>query len=176
MHRHGIEHLVGHHGTLDARPGETIEPLDAPREARQPLPEQCLLAFTQIGAQLHHKVVFRQRVECLQCRQQVAGQLATAGAELDNNGGVARLQDRSQGVCDGASKERRDLRSRDEIPFPSELASPCRVITQTGFIERHLHVAVESQATVTLRGSLANSLLQACAVSAFMRRRVRQAE
>src|SRR6185436_1898108 len=89
---------------------QPVEPHDFSRERL----ERALLSLPQVRARLEDPVAHvaaerRKRVE------QLSGQRAAAGAELDD---VARAKRRELGIerqCDGTAERTRELRCRDEI-------------------------------------------------------------
>ncbi len=104
--------------------------------------EQCTLAFPQLRTEFEDGITRRQRVEFGQAAQEIERQPAAAGTQLqDLAPGLPQHLGRLAGQA--AAEQRREFRGGDEIPGGAELLRPRAVITQTGGIERQLHVTGE---------------------------------
>ncbi len=76
---------------------------------------------------------------------------------------------------EGAREKRRDLRRGDEVPRRAELLGPGAVVTQSGRVERKLHVAREGDPPARRFDLVADRRDQLLAVRAGERRRLRAA-
>ena len=141
MHRHHVEHLVGHHRAGKAL-GQRIQPLHAGGQVRRLVGQGVELALAQLAGELEDAVALRYAAAAFELEQQVGGEQAGAGADLDHPG-RARAHHLLDLGGQRLAEKRGKLGRGDEIAARTELSRAAAVITQSRCIERELHVAGE---------------------------------
>ena len=84
--------------------------------------QQGLLPLFQIGARLKDPVSIGQAVPPLQLQQYIRGHAARARAEFQDQPFVKLPEDVNTLIGQAARKERGDLRGRDKVARPADLA------------------------------------------------------
>jgi hypothetical protein len=141
MHRHHVEHLVGHHRAGEAL-RQRVQPLHARRQVGRLRGEGIELALAQLARELEDAVTLGQAVAALELEQQVGGEQAGARTDLDQRGraGAHHLLDLGG---ERLAEKRGKLGRGDEIAAGAELSRAAAVIPQPRRVERELHVARE---------------------------------
>src|SRR6185437_4541046 len=139
--RHHVEHLVRDDEAAKLH-RERIEPGESPEVLRMALAEERVLALAQVRAHLEQEVVLRRRAEGLELLEEVGGEYAGSGSDLQDVA-AHRLEHLARLQREAAREHGRDFGRGDEIAFRTELARPRGVIAEPGRVERELHVARE---------------------------------
>jgi hypothetical protein len=170
--RHDVQHLVGDHEAADAL-GQPVDPLEAPDVLRVARRDQLALALAQVGADLEEPVTLGCRALRLEHAEQVRGQHARAGSQLEDLGArglhhLARLHGQALG------EHVRDLGRRDEVALGPELARPGGVVTEPRRIKRQLHETRERDPVALGHDRVRDALGQRLGVRGRFRGRRRQ--
>jgi hypothetical protein len=136
VHRHRVQHLVAEHHAVP-RVREAVQPHHL-RETAQ----QLLLAGAQFARQFHDGVLLQRDAGGRQFGQDVEGQLAGAGAELED---ARRALSDNSGCHVGqrGAEQRRQLGGGCKIAILAQLGGAAAVIAEIGGVQRQLHVAGE---------------------------------
>ena len=94
--------------------------------------QQGLLSLFQIGARLKDAVGLGQAVPPLQFQQHIRGHAARARAEFQDQPVLKSPEDINTLIGQAARKERGDLRGRDKVAGPADLACTGAVIAEAG--------------------------------------------
>src|SRR6185437_1380294 len=128
--RHHVEHLVRDDEAAKLH-RERIEPGESPEVLRMALAEERVLALAQVRAHLEQEVVLRRRAEGLELLEEVGGEYAGSGSDLQDVA-AHRLEHLARLQREAAREHGRDFGRGDEIAFRTELARPRGVIAEPG--------------------------------------------
>ena len=153
LHRHGVQHLIAHHHTLDG-----LGPAVQPSHFARVLQQSVGLSVTQSARQVNDGVP-RHRVA--QAAQQLQGQGSGACAKFPDFIRACGRQCLFYLHRQGLAKQRRHARRGHKIAargrHGTEFLQGVGVITQAGFVQGHGHETVKTDPAARLCDGLVDS-------------------
>ena len=143
MYRQGVEQLVGQHQSVETL-GQAVEPADARHQVRRAFGQRRLLAGAKFAREIEDGVALGQRRACFEFKEQIGGELARAGANLDDVR-CAEGHDLRRLCGQRLGEERREFGRGDEVAGSAELVCAARVVAEAGGVQRAFHEARERQ-------------------------------
>ena len=123
---------------------QAVEPAHTRRQVRCAFGQRRLLAGAKFAREIEDGVALGQRRACFEFKEQISGELARAGADLDDVRRAERHDLRR--LCgQRLGEERREFGRGDEVAGSAELVCAARVVAEAGGVQRAFHEARERQ-------------------------------
>ena len=124
--------------------GRRVYPGDPREEPRQFSAKKRRLTFLEVGGNFKNFVTLWQGAQLIECCQYIPRQPAAPCAILEYRAAAQLSEYLSALPRQYSSENRRHLRRRHEVALRPQLRRARRVVTQTGRIERVMHVLRET--------------------------------